>query len=214
VAERSKMRGERYGEVLLGKGGVIMPKELDVYNSFGLNDCPQELWSKLDPEKIKHETGSKMVKLNGPRYWTVDGFTGTKPVSMEPREFGGIAMRHAGTLEVSIADMLTMGAPYTIHKVARTTTWIFEAGKPVYQLIDHAGHVYFMQSFSVESKQQTLDSLASLESELSLPKGWTFRSVVLSNNYSVTAVDGMAYVVQDDFKNTYQKSVSKVGDAL
>ncbi|MBY0549297.1 MAG: hypothetical protein K2W95_18625 [Candidatus Obscuribacterales bacterium] len=215
AADRSNLRGERYGEVLLGKGGLITPKEFDVYNTIGLNDCPEELWSKLDADKIKTDTGSKIVKLNGPRYWTIDGITGSSLVNPEPRDFGGIAMRLAGVLELSLTDKLNAGVPYAVHKVARTTTWVFDAGKPVYQLIDPSGNVYFMQSYSVQKKKdQTVDSLAKLGANLKLPQGWKFRTVTLRKPYDLKALDGMAYVIQDDFENTYQRSAATPGDDL
>lgn len=214
AAERSAMRGQRYGEVMLGRGGLLSPTEMDVYNTIGLNDCPQELWSKLDPEKIKQETGAKLVHLNGPRYWVIDGLTGTSLVNKEQRDFGGIAMREAGILELSLADKMSLGKPYLIHKVARKTIWVYDAGKPVFQLIGPDGAVYFMQSYSVEKTNQDLNSLASLGSKLQLPKGWSFRTLVLKNNYELPAIDGMAYVVQDDFANTYQKSTAKATDNL
>lgn len=214
AAERTNLRGQRYGEVLLGKGGLVTPKELDVYNTIGLNDCPQELWQKLDPEKIKAETDSKMVKLNGPRYWTIDGFTATALINPEVKEFGGIKMRHAGTLELSLADKLTMGTPYAVHKVDRKTVWVFDAGKPVFQLIDPDGSVYFMQSFSVQKKEQTMDSLAALGTKLQLPKGWQFRTVTLTKPFELKAENDVAFVVQDDFNNTYQKSTAKADDKL
>lgn len=215
AAERSNLRGERYGEVLLGKGGFITPKEFDVYNTIGLNNCPEELWSKLDADKIKTDTGSKVVKLNGPRYWTIDGLTGSSLVNPDPRDFGGIAMRHAGTLELSLTDKLNAGVPYAVHKVARTTTWVFDAGKPVYQLIDPSENVYFMQSYSLQKNpNQTMDRLAKLGSELKLPQGWSFRTRTLKKNYEVTAQDGMAYVIQDDFDNTYQRSAAKPNEEL
>ena len=59
---------KRYGEVLLVRLGDSGP-EATVFNSFPLNDCPQELWSKLDTEAIARENDAQMVLLNGPRYW-------------------------------------------------------------------------------------------------------------------------------------------------
>ena len=47
--------GKRYGEVLLVRLSDSGP-EATVFNSFPLNDCPQELWSKLDTEAIALRT--------------------------------------------------------------------------------------------------------------------------------------------------------------
>ncbi len=214
AGEMDNLRGQRYGEVLLGKGGLVVPNEFDVYNTIGLNDCPEELWSKLDAEKIKADTGAKAVKLNGPRYWVIDGLTNSTLVSKEQRDFGGIAMRHAGTIELSLGDKLSLGRPYAIHKVARKTVWVFKAGRPVYQLIDPDGAVYFMQSYSVQKRKQDPSTLGKLGPQLKLKKGWKFRTLSLTKDFEVKAEDGMAYVVQDDFDNTYQKSSATENDKL
>lgn len=208
------MRGERYGEVLLGKGGLLIPSEFDVYNTIGLNDCPQELWEKLDADKIKKENGVKAVILNGPRYWAIDGLTNSKLVSTVQKNFGGIEMRQAGTIELGLRDKLSLGKPYAVHKVARTTVWVFKSGRPVYQLISPDGDVYFMQSYSVQKEKQDMESLAKLGSKLHLPSGWQFKTQNLNKDFFVKAIDGMAYVIQDDLDNTYQKTTAKKSDQL
>jgi hypothetical protein len=43
--------GKRYGEVLLVRVAKFGP-EATVYNTFPLNDCPAELWDRLDPKAI------------------------------------------------------------------------------------------------------------------------------------------------------------------
>lgn len=47
--------GKRYGAVLLAHTGDPGPRAT-VYNSFPLNDCPQELWSALDAKAVAVET--------------------------------------------------------------------------------------------------------------------------------------------------------------
>ena len=76
------MRGVRYGEVLavyLRDSGF----EAEVYGTQMLNDCPQELWETLNAEDIAKEMGAMFVKLNGPRYWMLDGL-GSKVAVVEP----------------------------------------------------------------------------------------------------------------------------------
>ncbi|HEY9755344.1 MAG TPA: hypothetical protein V6C97_09290 [Oculatellaceae cyanobacterium] len=203
------LRGARYGEVLLGRGGLLIPSEFDVFNTIGLNDCPQDQWSKLDAEQIKKQYGVKAVKLNGPRYWMIDGMTNSKLVSKQTRMFGGLEMREAGILKLSLKDKVSLGKPYAVHKVARTTTWVYRKGLPVYQLIAPDEAVYFMQSFSVQKENQTIDSLPQLGSKLHLPSGWSYRTVTLSDDYLLKAENGEAYVVQDDLDDTYQRSTVK-----
>jgi len=67
------MRNVRYGEVLtvFSRDGRF---EAEVYGTQLINDCPQELWETLDASAIAAETGAIAVKLNGPRYWTLDAF--------------------------------------------------------------------------------------------------------------------------------------------
>ena len=67
VAMRGQMHGARYGEVLLVKGR-LNHIEATVYNTLGLNDCPNDLWHALDPEAIKKAFGARAVILNGPRF--------------------------------------------------------------------------------------------------------------------------------------------------
>ncbi|MBX9567321.1 MAG: hypothetical protein K2X77_00395 [Candidatus Obscuribacterales bacterium] len=214
AGDMNDLRNKRYGEVLLGRGGLVVPNEFDVYNTIGLNDCPEELWSKLDPEKIKADTGAKAVKLNGPRYWTIDGLRNSVLLDKEIKSFGGIQMRHAGTLKLSIKDKLSIGKPYVEHQVARKTIWVFQANKPVYQLISPDGSVYFMQSYSVQKEKQDPDGLTKLANKLSLQNGWKFRTVTLKKDFEVQAINGVAVVVQDDLDNTYQKSTAKESDNL
>lgn len=213
AGEVMNLRDERYCEILLGKGGLLVPKEFDVYNTIGLNDCPDELWSKIDTEKIKTETGARFVKLNGPRHWMIDGMTNTTLVSTETRSFEGLDMRLAGILKLPLEDMLKPPKPYQQLTVERHTTWVYLAGQPVFQLIDDKGNVYFMQSYSLEKdKDQTAATLAQLGTMLALPAGWSFRSLVLKADYNLTALNSMATVTQDDLLNTYQLAPGATAD--
>lgn len=60
--------GKRYGEVLLVRVAESGP-EATVYNTFPLNDCPAELWDRLDAKVIAAENDAVAGLLNGPRYW-------------------------------------------------------------------------------------------------------------------------------------------------
>ena len=199
-------RDHRYCEVLLGTGGMIFPDELDVYNTIGLNDCPQDQWGKLSEAQIKTETGAKFVILNGPRFWVIDRFVGSSPISTTVKSFGEIEMRKAGVLQVSLGDFIGSRKPYRPRQIHRKTVVLFKAGFPVFQLIDNKGAIYFMQSYSLEKAELSYDKLASLGEKLDLPRGWRFRSVVLNQDYFLKAENEWATVLQDDLRNTYQKS--------
>jgi hypothetical protein len=195
------MRGVRYGEVLamfLRDTGL----EAEVYGTQMLNDCPQHLWQTLDADVITKEMGAMFVKLNGPRYWVLDGF-GTKVDVVEPvfREFNGLNMRRIAIL--SLGTDFSPGA-YVERKVNRGAAFFWDAGKKVFELVNPQGVVYVMQALciSVDSNmsEQSLDTLGE---RLSMPEGWSYRVRVLSEELIVDTTATVATVLQDEFENSY-----------
>lgn len=194
-------RGQRYGEVL----GVYLTDEglqAHVYGTQMINDCPQELWEKLDADVIKDELGAIMVKLNGPRYWMLDGL-GSKAQPIEPvmREFGGIMMRR-----IAVVDLGDEPAqiPYTDRYVDRRAIFFFDAGSRVYELVNPDGLVYVMQARCVGvDPEMTEEALLDLGSRLALPEGWTYRTRILDEELVVDTSDHVATVLQDEFENSY-----------
>jgi hypothetical protein len=195
------MRGVRYGEVLpvfLREDGL----HAEVYGTQMLNDCPQHLWEKLDAAAIAKELGAVLVKLNGPRKWVLDGL-GTKVAPVEPvlREFGGIMFRRIATIH--LGDKPGAG-PYKENKINRGAVFFFDAGKPVYELVNPEGKAYVMQALCMGVDASMSEaSLASLGSRLSLPAGWTYRSRVLEQELVVDTTASLATVLQDEFENSY-----------
>ncbi|NBU38323.1 MAG: hypothetical protein EBS32_08870 [Actinobacteria bacterium] len=197
----SDMRGVRYGEVL---GIFARNDELEgeVYGTQMINDCPQELWDKLDATEIAKDLGALFVKLNGPRYWVLDGL-GSKTVTIEPvmREFGGIMMRRIATIPLGKEPA---GVPYMVRNVNRGAVFFWDAGKTVYELIDTEGRNFVMQAYCVGvDKTLTEATLSGLGSRLNLPEGWTFRTRVLDEELVIDTSDHLATVVQDELENTY-----------
>lgn len=201
----SGMRGRRYCEVLVVtlNGPNV---HVAVYNTEGLNECPKDAWAALDVNQIKAQQNALMVILNGPRYWTLDAFVVGALIDPTPVMFGALAMRQAGALDLPLADAMKLGGPYLPRRIQRHTAFRFDAGKPVYELVDPSGKVYDMQSYSVQAVAQTEADLLDLGSKLSLPANWSYRSRVLGADLQVTAVNDIAFVVQDDFADTYQQS--------
>jgi hypothetical protein len=145
--------GKRYGEVLLVRPGEAGP-EATVFNSFPLNDCPQQLWSKLDTEAIARENDAQMV-LNGPR-------------------------------------------------VNRKALFTFDAGRPVFELVDPDGRSWVMQTWNqTVDKGLSLDDLPELASHLELPAGWSYESRSLASPLHVDTRDQDAQMTQDDLANSY-----------
>jgi hypothetical protein len=195
------MRGVRYGEVLamfLRDTGL----EAEVYGTQMLNDCPQELWETLDADAIAKDMGAVFVKLNGPRYWLLDGL-GSKVAVVDPvfRDFNGIQMRRIATIPLG-ADFAA-GA-YVVRNVNRGAVFFFDAGKTVYELVDPEGRAFVMQARCVGvDSGMTEESLATLGERLALPDGWLYRTRVLETELVVDTSATLATVVQDEFENTY-----------
>jgi hypothetical protein len=195
------MRGVRYGEVLamfLRDTGL----EAEVYGTQMLNDCPQELWETLNADEIAKDMGAVFVKLNGPRYWLLDGL-GSKVAVVDPvfKDFNGIQMRRIATIPIG-ADFAA--GPYTIRNVNRGAVFFFDAGKTVYELVDPDGRALVMQARCVGvDPNMTEESLASLGERLALPEGWSYRTRVLETELVVDTSETLATVVQDEFENTY-----------
>ncbi len=199
AAQKNNLRGMRYCEIIMNKTVTTY----SVYNTWGLNDCPEEKWEKMTLAKVKKETGARFVHLNGPRYWVIDGFKNSNLINPTTKTIADIQMREAGVLHLSLLDLLK-SKPYRQHIVDRQTTWIYQAGKPVYELIDPKGNVFVMQSYSVAKQPQTNDSLAQLGPKLARPVGWQFKTGVLKKSEDLNAVNNRAVVIQDNFLNTYQ----------
>ena len=195
----AQLRGLRYCEVLavhLRGGGLVA----DVWNSTGFNLCPQAEWEALDPALIRQDLGALIVILNGPRFWMLDFIVATP--SSQVMTFGTLSMRLGGTLLVPPGGP---PSPYTGNSVNRDTQFIFFAGSEVYELVDPAGRVYVMQSYSHQVDDTLSEAdLAGLGSRLQLPPGWAFRARVVSADYVVEDQAGVATVVQDELRNTYQ----------
>ncbi len=195
------VRGVRYGEVIAAfhRDGRF---EAEVFGTQFLNECPQELWDGLDAGVIAEEMGAVAVKLNGPRYWVVDGM-GTKVNAREPvlREFNGLLMRRLAVID--LGD--TPGAPpYTDVHVDRGAVFFFDAGKPVYELVDPDGLAYVMQAYCIGVDPSTDEAgLTTLGERLTMPEGWTYRVRVLDEELVVDTTDAVATVLQDEFEHSY-----------
>jgi hypothetical protein len=196
-----EVRGKRYGEVLLVKSGDD-GLFAEVFNSFTLNECPQELWEKLDMAAIAESGGALAAVANGPRYWLMDAIEKSGPEVPEVHDFGGILMTRAAVLNFGTAGLDP--SPYKGRRVARTAVFSFGAGSTVYELTDPDGAVYVMQSWCTSEDTALGESdLAALGERLALPTGWSYGFRRLSEDLNVMTSTEDAVVLQDDLKNSY-----------
>jgi hypothetical protein len=203
MAERliDGQRGQRYGEAL----GVFARGDefyAEVFGTQLINDCPAELWDTLEASAVAEQMGALFVKLNGPRHWVLDGF-GTKRAPVEPvmATFNGLEMRRIAILELGKAPMQI---PYMDRKVDRGAIFFFDAGKPVFELVNPEGLAYVLQAYCV-SVDPTIneDNLADLGAKLNLPEGWTYRTRILEEELVIDTSDTLATVLQDELENSY-----------
>jgi haloalkane dehalogenase len=207
VRMRDNMRGARYCEIFVITGHLNHMRGT-VYNTLGLNDCPQEQWEDLDPDEIKKETNARAIVMNGPRYFLMDRASLENPG--EVVSLGGLQFRKFATIQIPMTSMIggTKRKPYTESTIERTTSYVFSAGKQVYELVAPDGTVYVMQSYSqIVDPTLTEESLATLASRLKLPEQWQYRVRTLDQDYVMQAT-GEVQVIQDDFQNTYQRANS------
>ncbi|MCV7099892.1 hypothetical protein [Mycobacterium palustre] len=191
--------GKRYGEVLLVIAGEAGP-QATVYNSFPLNDCPAELWSKLDAQAIAAENGAAAALLNGPRYWLMNAIEKDQQGPQIRKTFGGIEMIQQATVLLSSMNP----APYSPNTVSRHTVFVFNAGEEVYELQDPHGHHWVMQTWSqVVDPNLSRADLPKLGERLNLPDGWSYQPRVLTEQLRIDTTSRAAQVTQDDLTNSY-----------
>ena len=201
MKERDHLRNVRYCEILLiTRHGLAATA--GVYNTLGLNDCPEQQWKTLDPDQQKKENHADRVIMNGPRYFVMDRNALRNPGPT--RYFDGLQVRLVAQVEMEKSS--SKRRPYTENTVIRESQYVYEAGKNVYELLAPEGRSYIMQSYSVEVDPHLNEAaLAGLSSRLTLPKGWQYRVRQLSEPLMVRNTGSKAYVLQDDLKNSYQR---------
>ncbi len=194
-------RGERYGEIIavFHDGDRFFAH---VYGTQGLNDCPPELWDALDASHIGDDLGALMVKLNGPRFWVIDGI-GAKgePIEAVLRDFNGILMRRIAVLDLGTDPTQV---PYTVRHVDRRAIFFFDADTTIYELFDPFGATYVMQAYCTGVDPGLNEhTLAGLGDRLQLPAGWSFGARVIDEELIIDTSATIATVLQDELENTY-----------
>ena len=184
-----------------------------VFNTLGFNDCPENTWTTITEQNVidayNAQYGSTglatAATLNGRRHWVMDTIKSDGGNSSSPDTLT------VNGMELGLKALLTIPAgadtigeqSYVPSTVQRSTTYVFKAGRKVYELVDPQGNVYVMQSYTDAVKPLTLKKLDYIGPFNKLPKGWKYRVRVLKNDLNLTA-NGATQIVNDYFKNTYQ----------
>jgi len=209
-------RGKPFYEILFmnreanGPGGIG-----NYFNSIGQTyDVSSEVmdarFRALNAETLKQEYGSDGVFFNGPRRWVANGYSVEATDGCKERVIGTIPLHLLGTFQVPSFDGFVSGPPvaYKVLVSKRTSTFSFNAGEQVHELVTPEGAVYTMFSLSLKADpNNTIENLPTLGERLSLPKGWTYRTrtlkedLVLSSSYDTNPPNT---VVLDQFEGNYQ----------
>lgn len=195
------MRDLRYCEVLLVSLSGTEPIA-SVYNTYPLNDCPEDTWAALDPKALATQFGANVALLNGPRHWMINRVEKVGGSTNEKADFGGIEMYKQAT--VPIGSLVDQARPYSPYPVSRSTIFTYNTGTEIFELTSPDGSVFVMQSFSQQKDPSlTLASLSSLADKLELPAGWKFGSRMLAEDLNIVTVKNPAQVLQDNLGNSY-----------
>ena len=197
------LRNVRYGEVLLLRqdDGAF---RAEVWNTLGINDCPQAEWEALDAAVIAEERGALMAILNGPRFWVLDSIRSNIRAGAQETTFGALGMFRAAVIDFG-TEPPVLGA-YIDRSIVRDTVFGFAKGSEVYELVTPSGTRYVMQAYSqIIDKALTIEDLPGLGARIEPPKEWSYQIRRLAADLEVLSTDGVATVVQDELQNTYQR---------
>ena len=212
----ASLRGVHHGEVLAMTKDADGPGGSGVYyNSMGVpdgltNEEFDERFRALDPDALKKQLGGDVIRFNGPRRSMMSRMTGVAFDGGKTHMIGGLPMHLYGVFVVPDLSAFSSGEQpaYTEFVSKRTTTWFFDAGEEVYELVSPAGSVYVMQSASLMvDPGNTVDRLVGLGERQSRPEGWAFRARTLEDELVVRADahEHPAAIVLDEFENNYQR---------
>jgi hypothetical protein len=197
------VRNVRYCEIIpVVRRGIHLVAT--VYNTLGLNDCPQAVWDKITEAAMKKRFGALKVVLNGPRHFVMDAIAAERDTADgKTVEAAGLSLTARATIDVGLFDL--RAKPYRERTIARETRYVFKAGKPVFLLVRPDGARYAMQSYAqIIDKSLSYADLPALGGRLKLPAGWRYETMTPDTDLLLGA-QGKATVVQDDLDDTYQK---------
>ena len=198
----ANMHGKRYCEILLldvQEDGIYA----EVFNTYPLNDCPDDQWKAIDTAAVAADEGVVFASANGPRYWAMNSVVKSDMSEVFSKTFGAVEMNRYASVYVGTnpADLLI---PYSPHAVNRKAAFTFNAGTTVYMLHDAEGKTYVMQSWSQQVDPALNEAdLLTLADRLQLPEGWTYDYKTLTEDFVVETRAEDAQVLGDDLRNSY-----------
>lgn len=182
----------------------------EMWNSTDLNNaadpknfCPDDLWAKVDADKLAKENKTFAAWKNGPRGWTMDWID--LPVG-DVTTFDGWQGRWMArpTLPKGMNINVKGSSAYKPLIVDRKSIITFNKGTEVFILDGPNGAPWVMQAWGkIVDPTLEYDDLAKLGDKLKPAEGWKFRTAVLDQELKIVAVEGKAHLVQDELENSY-----------
>lgn len=199
----------RYCEVFV-IGGNPITKDLSAafYNTTDLNNgaatrdsCSDKLWAGVEKDAVKDEFDVLAVFKNGPRFWMYDWIE--LPVGTQ-HDFNGLQARWFGQVKLPEGfgkEGATYFKPTTVERKSKQG---YKKGQTVFILDDPDGTPWVMQAYSrIVDPELSYEDLNTLENKLMLAPGWKYRIKILEEDLGISAINGVARVVQDNLENTY-----------
>ena len=185
----------RYCEMLL-----IYDDRVEIYNTSANDGCPADKWQAMDVAEIADNHGAKAAQLNGPKFWVADDQT----IELgETKTIGGIDARYGATLPVSALGAGEGSEPYTVFTSSKKQSFVFKAGRPIYQLVDPEGHTYILNAYGADVRD---GDPANLAEQLSPAEGWSFQLVIPESDLIVeAATDTPVKMAGDDLHQYYSR---------
>lgn len=193
--------GQRYCEIVSSSNYA----DFNVYNTYGLNDCPKHWWSSLKDQIIQKKYHYKFVHLNGPRIWLIDSISKSQEKSFV-ENIEGQRLQKVASFHPDLSSIIKSHGPYTDYLIEKNHRYEFNKGRMVYELINPQGQIYVLHSISLKHRQQSPENLNHLMQSLKLPSGWHIKKGIIANAKVLTPLGGKIHVIQDDYENTYQLS--------
>jgi hypothetical protein len=204
-------RNHPQGELFFMKGepGAL---EALVYNTIGLNRCPEDTFEAIDVEKLKEETGSLLVWKNPRRFWMMDHLTIAK--AGEPHDWDGLAFNFVADMKMPPGFTPAGGQQEQAYKptqIHRRSRYEFLAGRPVF-LLRSPEMTWVLQTYTNHiATDLTEHDLLTLGDRLDLADGWEFRAHRLDRDL-VLDTNGLAHIVPDNLANMYQGCTPEVAN--
>lgn len=105
----------------------------------------------------------------------------------------------------AVPVLVSCAKPYEIFNPDKVQKMVYDAGKPVYELVDPDGHAYVMQA---RGHQFPIETLAELGKKFQhLPEGWSYRTRVLEKELvlDLNPAKATIYGTGDEFHQYYTR---------